>query len=82
MAANKSHPLAFGALLLGNAALAFGPWLVRLANVGPAAAGFWRSLIARERPAYPLATSNGGGIRRYRPIAIESAGVQSVNTEG
>jgi len=26
--------------------LAFGPWLVRLADVGPVAAGFWRVLIA------------------------------------
>ena len=40
------HPLAFPALLLGNAALAFGPWLVRLADVGPVAAGFWRLAIA------------------------------------
>ena len=42
----KSPPLAFAALLLGNAALAFGPWLVRLADVGPAAAGFWRLSLA------------------------------------
>jgi drug/metabolite transporter (DMT)-like permease len=40
------HPLAFPALLLGNVALAFGPWLVRLADVGPVAAGFWRLAIA------------------------------------
>ena len=40
------HPLAFPALLLGNAALAFGPWLVRLADVGAVAAGFWRLAIA------------------------------------
>ena len=37
---------AFVALLIGNAALAFGPWLVRWADVGPAAAGFWRLAIA------------------------------------
>ena len=42
----KAHPFAFAALLLGNAALAFGPWLVRLADVGPAAAGFWRLALA------------------------------------
>ena len=42
----KAHPLAFAALLLGNAALAFGPWLVRLSDVGPASAGFWRLAIA------------------------------------
>lgn len=32
----------FAALLAGNAALALGPWLVRLADTGPVAAGFWR----------------------------------------
>lgn len=40
------HPLAFPALLLGNAALAFGPWMVRLADVGAVAAGFWRLALA------------------------------------
>lgn len=34
--------LPFAALLLGNVALAFGPWFVRAADVGPVAAGFWR----------------------------------------
>jgi drug/metabolite transporter (DMT)-like permease len=34
--------LPFAALLLGNIALAFGPWFVRAADVGPVAAGFWR----------------------------------------
>jgi drug/metabolite transporter (DMT)-like permease len=40
------HRFAFPALLAGNVALAFGPWLVRLADVGPVAAGFWRVTIA------------------------------------
>lgn len=40
------HPLAFPALLLGNVALAFGPWLVRLSDVGPVAVGFWRLALA------------------------------------
>jgi drug/metabolite transporter (DMT)-like permease len=40
------HPLTFPALLLGNVALAFGPWMVRLADVGPVAAGFWRLALA------------------------------------
>lgn len=35
----------FAALLLGNAALALGPWLVRLADTGPVAAGFWRMAL-------------------------------------
>jgi drug/metabolite transporter (DMT)-like permease len=34
------------ALLGGNVALAFGPWFVRLTDVGPVAAGFWRIAIA------------------------------------
>lgn len=36
----------FAALLLGNVALAFGPWLVRLADTGAVAAGFWRLALA------------------------------------
>ena len=42
----RAGPLAFAALLVGNAALAFGPWLVRLSDVGPSAAGFWRLALA------------------------------------
>lgn len=33
------------ALIGGNAALALGPWLVRLTDTGPVAAGFWRMLL-------------------------------------
>lgn len=40
------HPLAFPALLFGNVVLAFGPWLVRLADTGAVAAGFWRLTLA------------------------------------
>lgn len=39
-------PLAFAALLGGNAALATGPLFVRLADVGPVASGFWRLALA------------------------------------
>lgn len=35
----------FAALLTGNAALALGPWLVRLSDTGPVAAGFWRMAL-------------------------------------
>ncbi len=42
----QPHPLAFPALLLGNVALAFGPWLVRLADVGAVATGMWRLVLA------------------------------------
>ena len=46
--AAKPHaaPLAFAALLAGNAALALGPLFVRMADVGPVAAGFWRLALA------------------------------------
>ena len=33
-------------LLAGNAALALGPWFVRLADSGPISAGFWRVALA------------------------------------
>jgi drug/metabolite transporter (DMT)-like permease len=42
----EPHRLAFPALLFGNAALAFGPWLVRLSDVGPVATGVWRLTLA------------------------------------
>ena len=37
---------AFPALILGNLVLALGPWMVRLADTGPVAAGFWRMGLA------------------------------------
>lgn len=42
----KPYPFAFTALIVGSCSLAFGPWLVRLAGVGPVAAGFWRLALA------------------------------------
>jgi drug/metabolite transporter (DMT)-like permease len=53
---------AFPALVLANLFLALGPWLVRLADVGPASAAFWRLALAvpflawlahRQRPGRP-----------------------------
>lgn len=43
---SSPHRLAFPALLLGNVALAFGPWMVRLSDVGPVAVGVWRLVLA------------------------------------
>ena len=37
--------LAFPALIVANLFLAAGPWMVRLADVGPVAAGFWRLVL-------------------------------------
>ncbi|MDQ3074511.1 MAG: DMT family transporter [Pseudomonadota bacterium] len=42
----RAHRWAFVALLVGNVALAGGPFLVRHAGVGPVAAGFWRVTLA------------------------------------
>ena len=41
-----SSRLAFLAAILGSSFLAFGPWMVRLADVGPVASGFWRLALA------------------------------------
>jgi drug/metabolite transporter (DMT)-like permease len=46
LTAARSNRLAFPALLIGSTALAVGPWMVRLADVGPVAAAFWRLALA------------------------------------
>ncbi|RHW17768.1 DMT family transporter [Sphingomonas gilva] len=45
---SRSRPpaAAFVAVLAGNVALAFGPWFVRMADVGPVASAFWRLTLA------------------------------------
>lgn len=48
------------ALIGANAALAFGPWLVRLADTGPVASGFWRITLAAP---VLLAAALAGGWR-------------------
>lgn len=62
---------AFLALLGGNIALAFGPLLVRYADTGPVAAGFWRLVLAIPVLVL-LAQWKGAGIarigRRYWPV--------------
>ena len=71
----RPHRLAFPALLLGNVALAFGPWLVRLSDVGPVAVGFWRLVLALPflwlvalgcRAAAALARARAGAHRADR----------------
>ncbi|MET0369758.1 MAG: DMT family transporter [Sphingobium sp.] len=57
--------LAFPALILANVILAFGPVLVRLADVGPVAAGFWRLAIAL--PFLLLLARRGLARARLRP---------------
>lgn len=69
--------LQFAALLLGNVALALGPWSVRLADSGPVAAGFWR--LALAVPVLLLLARGSGqrltGFGRAAWIAIVVAGV-------
>ncbi|HVI98107.1 MAG TPA: DMT family transporter [Sphingomonas sp.] len=43
---DRPSALPIVALIGANAALAFGPWFVRMADVGPVAAGFWRLSLA------------------------------------
>ncbi len=60
----KNRPTHFAALIGGNAALALGPWFVRLADTGPVAAGFWR--LALAVPAlFLLARANGQRLRGF-----------------
>jgi drug/metabolite transporter (DMT)-like permease len=54
---------AFAAMLIGSAALAFGPLLVRLADVAPVASAFWRLSIA-VLPLSLLARFVGGPLPR------------------
>jgi drug/metabolite transporter (DMT)-like permease len=62
-----AHPLAFAALILANILLSVGPVFVRMSDVGPVAAGFWR--IALAAPIL-LAAAFGTG---WRPAGIGRA---------
>ena len=44
--APRTGRYAFAALILANLLLAFGPWMVRLADVGAVASAFWRLALA------------------------------------
>ena len=46
VAHHDAKPIHFVALLIGNLALALGPWSVRLADCGPVSAAFWRIFLA------------------------------------
>lgn len=63
------------ALLTSNALLAFGPLLVRLADVGPVSSAFWRLAIAL--PVLALLAARGGTLRMGRGavLAMVFAGV-------
>ena len=58
----KLPPLAFPALVGANIMLACGPWLVRLADTGPIAAGFWRLALALPVLLLLAGRATGGAI--------------------
>jgi drug/metabolite transporter (DMT)-like permease len=69
--------LPLAALLIGNAALAMGPWFVRLADTGPVSAGFWRVALALPFLAL-LARANKQpltGVPRGVVLAVLAGGV-------
>lgn len=79
--ANTPPRLAFPAMLTGSAALAFGPWMVRLADVPPVTSAFWRLALAIV-PLFVLARLVAGsnaavvqGLNRRTIAAIAVAGV-------
>ena len=61
------------ALLAGNAFLATGPWLVRLADTGPVSAGFWRLALALPVIALLAWRLEGNPVRGPRPVMIAAA---------
>lgn len=76
-AAPRNRLLPVAALLLGNVALAMGPWFVRLADTGPVAAGFWRLALALPVLAL-LARANCqplGGLPRKTVLVVIAGGL-------
>ena len=57
------------ALIAANLALALGPWLVRLADTGPVAAGFWRLGLALPI-LFILSSREAAAQRRVRGAAL------------
>ena len=79
MSQPHGHRFAFPALIFASCALPLGPWLVRLAGVGPVAAGFWRLALALpflfahragDRSAGALARAHAGAPDRARRLVL------------
>jgi drug/metabolite transporter (DMT)-like permease len=68
-ATERSGRLAFAALILANVFLALGPWMVRLTDVGPVAAAFWRLSLAIPLLLLLAWRGGGGAFRPGWPIA-------------
>ena len=63
------------ALILANLFLAAGPWMVRLADVGPVAAGFWRLALAVPFLAWMAWRQSGGRpVPGWTMVAAVAAG--------
>jgi drug/metabolite transporter (DMT)-like permease len=60
-ASHAKGRFALPAVLLGSAALAFGPWLVRLAETPPVTSAFWRLALA-SLPLFVLARLSSGPV--------------------
>ncbi len=60
----------FAGLILGNAALALGPWLVRLADTGPVSAAFWRLLLPLPLLAFLAWRARKGVALDWRVVAL------------
>lgn len=69
-AAERHGRWAFAALLAGNVALSLGAMLVRLADTGPVASGFWRMAIALPFLAFLGWRETGGRIPPRGAIGV------------
>jgi len=67
---SRKAALPFAALLLGNVALAFGPWFVRAADVGPVAAGFWRLALGVPFLFAIVMATEGNPLRNAKGLGI------------
>lgn len=62
--------LPFAALIVGNMALAFGPWFVRAADVGPIAAGFWRLALGVPFLLAIVGAMEGNPLRHAKGLGL------------
>ncbi|GAA0462341.1 MULTISPECIES: DMT family transporter [Sphingomonas] len=61
---SRGTGMGLAAAVVANLTLAMGPWLVRLAETGPVAAGFWRLALAMPALLAWSAIANPGALRR------------------
>lgn len=66
----SSTALPLAALIAGNVALAFGPWFVRAADVGPVAAGFWRLALGVPVLLAIAVAVHGNPLKRARGLGL------------